>query len=149
MNDTQSAVAGCESMVLTVLTHLKNGEIRKAVDGFADAFTYKDRGIGLEFKDKERLGEFFQKARELYPESVLLTETIFVSGDHVITEWTLRTSISEACFGARSRKVQVTIHGVSVVGAENGKITRWSDYYDGLSARRSALGAYFEDWDGL
>src|SRR5260370_17284880 len=33
--------------------------------------------MGLEFKDKERLTEFLQKTRELYPDSLLLTDTIF------------------------------------------------------------------------
>ena len=64
----------------------------------------------------------------------------------MITEWTLRATITEPFFGGLSRKVPVTIHGASVVRVENGKITRWSDYYDGLTARRTALGAYFTDW---
>ena len=45
------------SAVLTVLTHLKNGEIGDAVDCFAEEFRFKDHGIGLEFKDKERLAD--------------------------------------------------------------------------------------------
>ena len=61
---------------MSVLTQLRSGQIREAVDGFADRFTFKDCGIGLEFEDKERLTEFFQKARELYPDSVRLSETI-------------------------------------------------------------------------
>ena len=31
-------------------------------------------GIGLEFKNRERLTEFFQKTRELYPDSSLQTD---------------------------------------------------------------------------
>jgi hypothetical protein len=34
----------------------------------------------------------------------------------------------------------------SVVRFENGKITQWSDYYDGLQSRRSAVAAFFTDW---
>src|SRR5262249_44321 len=77
------------------------------------------------------------------------TETIFVNGEDVITQWTARNTISEPFFGAQTRKVPVVIHGVSVVRTEDGKITRWSDYYDGLTARRTALGAYFTDWFDL
>ena len=44
-------------------------------------FQFKDRGIGLEFKNRERLAEFFQKTRELYPDSSLQTDTILVSGE--------------------------------------------------------------------
>ena len=35
---------------------------------------YKDHGVGLEFTDKERLTEFFQKTRELYPDYSLQTD---------------------------------------------------------------------------
>ena len=35
-----------------------------------------DRGIGLEFKERGRLAEFFQKTREMYPDSSLHTDRI-------------------------------------------------------------------------
>jgi limonene-1,2-epoxide hydrolase len=38
---------------------------------------------------------------------------------------------------------------VSIVRVDNGKITDWSDYYDGPAARRTALGAQFVEWDGI
>ena len=59
--------------VLTVLANLKNGKIDDAVAHFAEEFALKDHGIGLEFKEKERLAEFFHKTRELYPDSFLPT----------------------------------------------------------------------------
>jgi hypothetical protein len=74
-------VAALDGMVSTVLTHLNNGEVDDAVTRFAEEFRFKDHGIGLEFKDKERLREFFQKIRELYPHSFLQTDTILVSGE--------------------------------------------------------------------
>ena len=36
--------------------------------------------------------------------------------------------------------------GASVVRTENGRITSWSDYYDGLISRRTALASYFIEW---
>ena len=134
------------SVVLSVLTHLKNGKIGDAIDCFADEFSFKDHGMGLEFKDKERLTEFFQKTRELYPDSLLLTDTIFVSGDDVITEWTLQATLTEPFYGDLSRKVRVSVQGVSIVRTDNGKITDWADYYDGLVSRRTASASYFTDW---
>jgi hypothetical protein len=95
MSEIPVGVAALEGVVLTVLTDLKNGKIDDATARFAEEFRFKDHGIGLEFKDKELLAEFFQKTRELYPDSVLLTETIFVSGDHVIAEWTLQATLTE------------------------------------------------------
>jgi hypothetical protein len=74
VRETLIATAASEGMVLTVLSHLKNGKIEEALAGFAQEFRFKDHGIGLEFKDKDRLAEFFYKIRELYPDSFLQTD---------------------------------------------------------------------------
>ena len=95
MNEILIGKAASEGVVLTALTDLKNGKIDDAIAGFAEEFRFKDHGIGLEFTDKERLAEFFHKTRELYPDSFLQTDTIFVSGDCVITEWTLQATLTE------------------------------------------------------
>jgi steroid delta-isomerase-like uncharacterized protein len=131
---------------LTVLMHLNDGKIKDATACFAEKFQYSDRGIGLEFKDSERLAEFFQKTRELYPDSSLQTDRVLVSGDYVVTEWTLRTTLTEPFYGGLSRKVPISLQGVSIVRTEDGRITDWTDYYDGLTSRRSALAAHFTEW---
>jgi steroid delta-isomerase-like uncharacterized protein len=135
-----------EEVVLTVVTHLHNGEVNEAIDLFAEEFTYKDRGIGLEFTDKERLVEFFQKTRELFPDSCLQIESILMSVDHVVGEWTVHTAVPEPFYAGLTRKVEISLRGVSVVRTKNGKITAWTDYYDGLTSRRTALAAHFEEW---
>jgi steroid delta-isomerase-like uncharacterized protein len=135
-----------EGVVVTVLEHLNNGKIDDAIDYFAEEFSFKDHGIGLEFKDKERLAEFFRKARELYPDSLLQPDTIFVSGDRVITEWTLRANITEPSYAGVSLKFPVSVHGASIVLLDDGKVVGWSDYYDKLSSRRAALASYFTEW---
>src|SRR5262249_60832203 len=99
-------MAAPEGVALTVLAHLKGGEIDGAVARFAEEFTFKDHGIGLEFKDKKWLFEYFRKAQELYPESFLKTDMIFVSGDYVIMEWTLQTTLSEPFYGGGFSKNQ-------------------------------------------
>jgi steroid delta-isomerase-like uncharacterized protein len=149
MSEIQMEIAAQGEVVCTVLMHLQNGKISDATACFAEKFAFKDRGIGLEFKDRERLAEFFQRTRELYPDSSLQTDTILVSGEHVITEWTLKTTITEPFYGGLLRKVPVSLHGASIVRIDNGKITDWSDYYDGLTSRRTALAAYFTEWVGL
>ena len=142
-------MAAPEGVVLTVLANLRSGDIDRAVARFAEEFTFKDYAIGLEFKDKERLFEFFRKTQELYPESFLKTNTILVSGDNVIMEWTLQTTLLEPFYGGVFRKVHVLVHGASIVRAENGKIVDWAEYYDGLTSRRTALAAHFEEWVDL
>ena len=146
VGEIQIAVAAAEGVALTVLTHLRNGEIHDAIACFAEEFTFKDHGIGLEFKDKERFFEFFHKTRELYADSFLETDTILVSGNHVIMEWILKTTLTEPFYGGLSRKLKISLRGVSIVRTENQKITYWADYYDGLTSRRTALAARFEEW---
>jgi len=145
MSEIPIGVAALEDMVLTVLTHLNNGEIDDVMARFAEEFAFKDHGIGLEFKDRERLAEFFQKAQELYPDSLRQTNTIFVNGDHVITEWTLRATLTEPFYGLL-RKVPVSLHGTSIVRIDDGRITDWADYYDGLTSRRTAAASHFTEW---
>ncbi len=135
-----------QSLLLGIFAKLENGQVREAVSGFADRFTFADRGIGFECAVKEKLTEFFEKARELYPESVMELGKIVVGGDDVAVEWTLRTSVVEPFFGGQARTIPVIIHGASIVHTEDGRVTRWSDYYDGLGARRTALSSYFTEW---
>jgi steroid delta-isomerase-like uncharacterized protein len=146
MSDLDIATAASDKIVLAVISHLNKGEIEDALALFADQFSFKDHGIGLEFNEKDRLTEFFRKARELFPDSLVRTKTIFVSGQHALTEWTVQATLIEPAFGSWRQKVPVSVHGVSVVRTENGRITSWSDYYDGLISRRTALASYFTEW---
>ena len=141
-----------EELILIVLRDLRNGQVEDAAGHFAEEFRFKDHGIGLEFKDKERLAEFFQKTRELYADSVLQTDTILMSGDHVIIEWTLRTILTEPTgpfYGGFTWRFPVSLHGTSIVRIENSRITDWTDYYDGLTSGRTALASYFTEWTEL
>src|SRR5262249_47584460 len=128
MSEVRIATASPEKMVLAVISHLNKGEIDDALALFADQFSFKDHGIGLEFNAKDRLAEFFRKARELYPDTLVRTETIFVSGQHALTEWTVQATLIEPAFGNWGQKVPISLHGASVVRTENGRITSWSDY---------------------
>ena len=146
MNELGIATAGSDRLVLTVISRLNEGNIEDAVALFADQFSFKDHGIQLEFNTKERLTEFFQKARELYPDMLLQINAIFVSGDRALTEWTLQATLIEPAFGNCRWKIPLSLGGASVLRTENGRITSWSDYYDGLISRRTALASYFTEW---
>jgi SnoaL-like domain len=116
-----------EELILSVLRDLRNGQIDDATGRFAKEFRFIDHGIGLEFKDKERLAEFYQKTRQLYPDSVLQTDAIFPSRDRVITEWTLQTMLAEPFTGGIKLRVPISLCGTSIVRTENGMITDWAD----------------------
>jgi hypothetical protein len=87
-----------------------------------------------------------RKHGELYPESELQTDTIFLSGDQVIMEWNLQTILMEPFYSGVKLRVPVSLRGASIVRTENGKITDWAEYYDLLTARRTALAAHFAEW---
>ena len=146
MSELGIATAASDRIVLAVISHLNKGNIEDAVALFADHFSFKDHGIRLEFNTKDRLAEFFAKARELHPDSFLQTERIFVSGSNVLTEWILQATSIEPAFGNCKWKVPLSLRGACVVLIENGRITSWSDYYDGLISRRTALASYFTEW---
>jgi steroid delta-isomerase-like uncharacterized protein len=135
-----------ERVVSGVLRKLNQGQIEDATACFATDFRYKDHGIGLEFTDKQRLTEFFRKARELYPDYFVQADQTFVSGEHVITQWTLQVRVSEPFYARLTRRIPISIAGVSIVSVDDGNIADWADYYDGLTARRTALAAHFTEW---
>ena len=146
MTELSIATAAPDKIVLAVVSHVNESQIDDALALFADEFSFKDHGVGLEFNTKDRLAEFFRKARELYPDMFLQPETMFVSADHALTEWTLQTTLPEPFVGNLKRKVPISLRGASVVLTQNGRITQWSDYYDGLVSRRTALASYFTEW---
>ena len=126
-----------------------HGNVGEAADQFSDWFTFTDHALGLEFKDKERLTEFLAKAREFFPDTQRTDNTIFSSEDGVISEWTLTATLSEPFLGGLMRNVPIRVQGISVVQMQNGKITRWSDYYDQQTARRYGLASRFTEWTEL
>jgi hypothetical protein len=127
MSEIGIATAATDKIVLGVISHLNEGNIQDAVALFADQFSFNDQGIRLEFKTKDRLAEFFRKARELYTDMLLQVNTIFVSGDCALTEWTFQATLIEPAFGNCRWKVPLSLHGASVVRTLNGRITSWSD----------------------
>ena len=135
-----------ERVVSEVLRHLNQKQIEDASACFAADVRYQDHGIGLEFTDKERLTEFFRKARELYPDYFVRTDQTFVSGEHVITQWTLQVTVTEPFYAGLTRRFPISITGASIVRIDKGKSAEWDDYYDGLTSRRTALAAHFTEW---
>lgn len=146
MKEALIEMASCDEGALSTLTRLTNGKIEQAVADFAKNFRFNDMGLGLEFTDRDRLRNFFQKERELYPDFSFQTKNIFVAEDHVIAEWLLVYTIKELFYGNVLRDVPVSLQGVSVIRTSKGKITEWSDYYDGRTARRTALTSCFTEW---
>ena len=146
MSNVLNQIATPEVVVSGVLKNLRNGRFADASAQFADVFRYTDHGIGLEFKDKARLTEFFYKARELYPDSLLTADQVFTSGERVIVQWTVQATIREPFYGGMPMQFPISLRGASIVRTREGEIIDWADYYDGLKSRRTALAAHFQEW---
>ena len=149
LNDASAEPTTPDRILQTALAAWRQEDFVEIVDQFSDRFTFTDHALGLEFKDKGRLTEFLAKTRELFPDSERKANTILSSGDHVISEWTLTATQAEPFLNGRLRKVPICLQGVSVVQIENGKIKRWSDYYDQVKSRRYGIAALFTEWIGL
>src|SRR6266403_3969798 len=145
--DNASVEATTSDRILQIaLAAWRQGNFVEVVDQFDDQFTFTDHALGLEFKDKGRLIEFLAKIRERFPDSERRDNTIFSSGDRVISEWTLTAKQTEPFLGGQLRKVPICVRGISVVQIKNGKISQWSDYYDELKSRRYGVAAFFTEW---
>ena len=129
----------------SVLIALTKRNISEAVDQFADEFTFNDHALDLEFRDKGRLTEFFQKACEMFPNTVVELVSTFECGDYAIAEWKLTGTQIEQ-FGSRSYRFPIVLRGSTIVQVKNGRVAHWSDYYDELTSRRGPLKAFFEEW---
>ena len=146
LNDASAEPTTPARILQTALAAWRQGNFVAAANQFSDQFTFTDHALGLEFKDKGRLTEFLAKTRELFPDSERKANTIFSSGDRVISEWTLTATKAEPILDGRPRKVPISMQGISVVQIDNGKISQWSDYYDQLKSRRNGLAALFTEW---
>ena len=144
--DHDPAEAATSDRILqTALAAWRQGNFVEVADQFNDQFTFTDHALGLEFKDKGRLTEFFAKIRERFPDSERRDNTSFSIGDDIISEWTLTATHTEPFLGGRLAKVPIRVRGISVVQIKNGKISQWSDYYDQLKSRRHCVTSYFTE----
>ena len=146
LNDASAEPTTPDWILQTALAAWRQGNLVAAANQFNDQFTFTDHALGLEFKDKGRLTEFLAKTRELFPDTERKANTIFSSGDRVISEWTLTATNTEPFLGGRPRNIPIYLQGISVVKIQNGKISQWSDYYDQLKSRRYSIAALFTDW---
>jgi hypothetical protein len=134
------------TILQSVLAALNEGKISQAVDQFDDRFTFSDHALDLQFTDKRRLSGFFQKSRELFPDTVVKVSSSFQCGDRVVAEWKLKATMQTALYGVTRFRFPIFVGGTSIVRVENGKITHWSDYYDQNRSWRLSLAAPFKEW---
>jgi steroid delta-isomerase-like uncharacterized protein len=132
-----------------VLLAVDDGQIENAVEQFDEDFLLRDNGLDLELRDRPRLAGFFRKRRDIFPEVHCELNSTIVNEDCAVLQWTLTGFVLSAFYGQRVSRARVKTSGVSVIEFDQGKIRRWSDYYDSLAAMRSPLVTYFKEYDEL
>ena len=140
-----SRVGTPQQILQSVLEALNQGRISQAVDQFDEDLTFYDHAFGLDLTDKGRLTEFFEKSREYLPDAAVEVISIFECGDRVVAEWKLNAT-ETVPFGPTQLPNPVSVRGTSIVQIQNGRVTRWSDYYDSIASRRFRVAAFFEEW---
>lgn len=125
------------------LAALRDGRTSEAVEHFDKRFKFNDHALPLEVTDKLRLTEFFEKARELFPDTALEVVSLIEGADHAIAVWKLTTTQTVPC-GSSSYRFPVLLHGSTIVRVEHARIVQWSDYYDHGSFRRIGLASHFK-----
>lgn len=145
VDNESSPVSGWLRILQSALAALGEGRLTEVVAHFDERFTFNDHGLTLEFTDKVRLTEFFEKSRELFQDTAREIVSLFENGDHAIAQWKL--SASQAVpYGSISYQFPISLFGATIVRVENGKIVEWSDFYDQSSSRRTSLAAFFTEW---
>ena len=140
-----SRVGVPQDILQSVLEALSQGRISQAVDQFDEDLTFNDRALGLDFADKGRLKEFLEKCREYFPDTAVEVNSIFECGDRVVAEWKLNAT-ENVPFGPTQLRKPISVRGTSITQIQNGRVTRWSDYYDLIASRRFKVAAFFEEW---
>jgi steroid delta-isomerase-like uncharacterized protein len=134
------------AILQSALTTLSAGRIPQVVARFDDCFKFNDNALALEFSEKTRLTEFFEKARELFPDTTLEIVSVMESGDRAVAEWKLTATQTVPFFGNTAYRFPISVRGATVIRVEQGRIVEWSDYYDQSSSRRMSLAAHFTEW---
>jgi steroid delta-isomerase-like uncharacterized protein len=144
--DNASAESTTPERILQIaLAAWRQEDFVELVDQFSERFKFTDHALGLEFTEKERLTEFLAKIAEYFPDSERKDKTISSSADLIITEWTLTATGAHPFLDGRFRLVPIFVQGISVLQIKNGKITRWSDYYDQLKSWRYSVAALYTE----
>jgi steroid delta-isomerase-like uncharacterized protein len=146
-DDEPAAVSAPQQILRSALDALSDGRISAVVELFGERLRFNDHALALEFTEKTRLTEFFEKSRELFPDTRLELLSLFEDGHHAIAEWKLAATQTVG-YSSTSYRFRISVAGTTIVHIEKGRIVQWSDYYDQNSSRRINLAAFFAQWIG-
>lgn len=129
----------------SILAALNQGKVSEVADQFDDHFTFIDHALDIGFTDKDHLIEFFHKSREFFPDGAVEVDSGFACGDHAIATWKFTATQTES-YGSRHYRFPIVVEGLTLISVKNGRVVRWSDYYDRMTSRRVVLASFFKKW---
>ena len=145
-NDGPTWEIAPRSILKSTLDDLSSGRVLEAVAHFDEGFKFNDHALALEFTNEQRLTEFFQKARELFPDTRMEVISLMESGDYAIAQWKLTATQTVPSYGSLTYRLRVSLHGSTIARIRNGRIVQWSNYYDQSSSWRAGLASCFMEW---
>jgi hypothetical protein len=141
---SSSGADASERALRSLVNALNEGRLSEAVNQFDDHFSFTDHALDFEFIDKTRLMEFFQTLREFFPDTALEIESTVACGDHLTAEWKLSGTDIQLVWN-QTLRFPIVVQGASTVCIENGRITRYSQYYDKMTSGRNRLTGMFKE----
>ena|SRR5215469_854261 len=118
-----------KAVLCSLLMALDSGDVTTAIRTLDTPFRFMDHGLGLEFTETPRLGEFWHAVRKVLFDTKLEIVHIAEAADCAFAEWRL-TGTAEEGSGTFKLRHSVSVQGVSVAQVTNGRVTQLSDYYD-------------------
>ena len=124
--DESTFISTPQQILQSALDALSEGKLSEAMKHFDEdgCFRFIDHALTLEFTDRPRLTEFFEKSRALFPDTALEIVSVFGDGDHAIAQWKLAAT-QNVPYGSISYRFPISLFGATVVHVEKGKIVQW------------------------
>ena len=72
-------------------------------------------------------------------------DSAFACGDHAVAMWKLTATQTEF-YGSHHYRFPIMVEGLTIISVKNGRVVRWSDYYDRMTSRRVGLASFFKKW---
>lgn len=113
------------------LVQARDGHDFAAVDTLMDPLAiHEDLGLGFRGEGLDQIKAFMRQTYDQIPDFDWRPTNILTNGPEVAAEWTLAGTYSGDTPKGRVKNRRFLIRGVSVAVTDQGKIIRFSDYYN-------------------
>jgi steroid delta-isomerase-like uncharacterized protein len=137
-----SATATANHVLQELLAAWAEHEPERLDELFTENGIYEDVPSGDTYTGPAEIKEYLSSVFSWAPDLTMKLTSVAVSGDTVVTEWTMQGTQTGPFDGFPATGNRFSVRGASVTVLENGKIRRNTDYYD-MATFLLQLGAGF------